>query len=180
MGPGIAAIERLRRIPPQARSYQVARSSLALVREYLRRVGEWAELSDQVVGESAREVLFADLAGLLLPEMVVDPQLSRELERMQMWGKLPIIAANYVRWQAAAGHRALAESGLWEPYEPLIRLAERGGELFTHHGFVHVEHGACLMPGPLHDFARLAPLYDLHDGALDKIDRSCAESPDVA
>jgi hypothetical protein len=85
----------------------------------------------------------------------------------------PQVAAHYVRWEAAAGHSILAESGLWEPYEPLIRLLERGGELFTHHGFIHVEHGACFMPGELASFAGLPPLLDLHARELDKLD--CAE-----
>jgi hypothetical protein len=172
MEPGHAAIERLLRIQPRTRGYEIGWSSLALVYEYLRQVIEWSELSGRSIGTDVREIVFADLAGLLLPELVLAPPLIRELEQVELPGKLGFIANNFVRWQAASEHPALANSSLRDPYEPLIRLSERGGTLFTHHGYVHVEHSFSLLPGPLNDFARLPPLFDMHDGALDKIDRN--------
>ena len=88
------------------------------------------------------------------------------------------VLADFVRWEAAAGHSALVESGLWEPYEPLIRLFERGGELFTHHGFIHVEHSASFFPRELKEYGGRAPLLDMRDWALDRLDR--AGGPDAA
>lgn len=175
MGRGRQALERVLRIAPQGynQSHAVAKSSLALVKEYLRRVAEWSELSGQGAELGTRDALKADLAGLLLPELVLAPELASGLSGFQLHGGIAVlVAANYVRWEAAAGHAALTESGLWEPYEPLVRLFERGGELFTHHGFIHVEHGACFMPGELRTFTDLPPLLDLHPRALDKLDRA--------
>jgi len=168
-------LERVLRIatPGPNRSHAVARSSLALVREYLRRVAEWVELSDQIVGLDPRDALRVDLAGLLLPELVLAPELASSLEDFRLPGMFasPIVA-HFVRWEAAVGHTALAESGLWEPYEPLVRLFERGGELFTHHGFIHVEHAASFYPRDLKEYAGRSPLLDLHDRALERLDHA--------
>ena len=174
MGRGQKALERLLRIVPleYEQRHAVARSSLALVREYLRRIAEWDELTGRLVGLHTRDVLWVDLAGLLLPELVLAPELATGLSGFQLHiGLAEQIATNFVRWEAAAGHSNLAESGLWEPYEPLIRLFERGGELFTHHGFIHVEHCASFMPGELRSFINTTPLFDLHPRELDKLDR---------
>lgn len=132
MGRGREALERVLRIAPQGdnQSHAVARSSLVLVREYLRRVAKSAELSGQAGGMTARDALRADLAGLLLPELVLSPELAAGLAGLRFHGSiLTRVAAHYIRWEAAAGHAALVDSGMWEPYEPLIRLLERGGEL---------------------------------------------------
>jgi hypothetical protein len=158
--------------PAPNRSHEVARSSASLVREYLRRLAEWAELSEQLIGLAPRDALKVDLAGYLLPELVLAPDLVAGLEGHRVHGMLagPVLT-NFVRWEAAAGHSALAESGLWEPYEPLVRLFERGGELFTHHGFIHVEHSVSFYPRELKEYFRLPPLLDLRDQALDRLDR---------
>jgi hypothetical protein len=163
------------RITPRGydRSHAVAPSSLALVREYLRRLAEWSELSGHLTGFGARDALRLDLAGLLLPELVLVPELATGLEGLRVsYGLAVQVAAHYVRWEAAAAHPALADSGLWEPYEPLVRLFERGGELFLHHGFVHVEHCACFTPLPLSAYARAPQLHDLGDWALDRLARN--------
>jgi len=74
-------------------------------------------------------MLRLDLAGLLLPELVPIPELIAGLTEFRLHGGIAVqVAANFVRWEAAAGHAAFTESGLWEPYEPLVRLFERGGE----------------------------------------------------
>jgi len=51
------------------RSFAIARSSLALVYEYLRRLAEWSESSGRLAGLDPRDALKIDLAGLLLPEL---------------------------------------------------------------------------------------------------------------
>jgi hypothetical protein len=175
LGRGQVALDRVLRISSQGynQSHAVARSSIALVKEYLRRVAEWAELSGQLSGLGPRDVLRVDLAGLLLPELVPAQDLTAKLVGVQLHGIAAQVFANFVRWEAAAEHRLLIESGLWEPYEPLIRLFERGGELFTHHGFIHVEHCACFMPHELlSGYAALAPFLDLRAWALDKLDHA--------
>jgi hypothetical protein len=50
VGRGKSALDRVLRITPLGynQSHAVARSSLALVREYLRRVAEWTKLSGQL------------------------------------------------------------------------------------------------------------------------------------
>jgi hypothetical protein len=158
--------------PGPNRSREVARSSASLVREYIRRLAEWAELSEQLTGLDPRDTIKVDLTDLLLPELVLAPDQVAGLEGHRVHGMLAgPVPANFVRREAAAGHAALADSGLWEPYEPLVRLFERGGELFTHHGFIHVEHSASFFPRELKEYARLSPLLDLHDRALDRLDR---------
>jgi hypothetical protein len=83
-----------------------------------------------------------------------------------------VVARNYIRWEFVAEEPVVAASGLSEPYEPLIRLFERGGELFTHHGFIHVSHGGSFSPQPLLTYAELLPLAVLTDEALGKLDRT--------
>jgi hypothetical protein len=182
MGRGQNAIDRVLAIAPQDydRVQAVARSSMKLVKEYLRRIAEWAVLSGQLSGLGARDVLRLDLAGLLLPELVLAPELTARLAYVKLHGIAAQVFANFVRWEAAAEHRVLLDSGLWEPYEPLIRLFERGGELFTHHGFIHVDHGACLMPHELREYASGPPFLDLRAWALDKLDHTEPEfAPDL-
>jgi len=176
MGRGQSALERVQRIPrvwsDELRSFNIARSSLRLVVESLRRVAEWVVLSGRGDNLTARDVLTVDLAGLLLPELVVAPALDAELpdpKRLQTCADR--IIRNFVRWEASADHPLLATSGLWEPYEPLIRLFERGGELFTHHGFIHVNHCDSFHPKSLREYADVPPMLDLGDHALDRLER---------
>ena len=174
MGRGRQALDRVLGIanPDQNRSDEVARSSLALVHEYLRRLAEWAEASGQVADLDPRDALKVDLAGLLLPELVLSHELAAGLQGHRVYGMLagPILGY-FVRWEASADHPVLAESGLWEPYEPLVRLFEHGGELFTHHGFIHVAHSASFFPRELGEYRSRPPLLDLHDRVLDRLDR---------
>jgi hypothetical protein len=180
MGRGQRALDRVLRIAPQGygRAHAVSASSVALAREYLRRLAEWAELSGQLAGLGARDALRLDLAGLLLPELVLSPDLAAGLGGLKVsYGLVGQVAAHYVRWEAAAEHSALAHSGLWEPYEPLVRLFERGGELFLHHGFVHVEHCTCFTPLALAAYAPAPPLFDLSDRALGRLAQAPLEPP---
>jgi hypothetical protein len=166
-----AALDRLKRLPAPFRGYGRTWSSVALAKEYFRRLAEWGERSGQLQGMMTKDALSLDLAGLLLPELILDPQLVANIEQMKLRGRFARVATHYVRWEAAAGHKAIMATGMWEPYEPLIRLAERGGELSTHHGDIELGNGASISQRLLSDYAQDPLLADLRDGALDAIDR---------
>ncbi|MFO0909746.1 MAG: hypothetical protein U0794_15595 [Isosphaeraceae bacterium] len=170
---GQAALERLQRIEPQLLppSETVVRSSCRLVREYLRRFGEWSYLTGRLTDLDARDALTFDLSSALAPLAQLPSELDMALRALPLLGHGPVVARNYVRWEFAADLPAVVESGLSEPYEPLVRLLERGGELFTHHGFIHVSHGGSFWPGPLLDYAEREPLADLTDEALNLFDQ---------
>ena len=167
------ALERLRRIKPRSlpSSEVVAGSSCRLVQEYLRRVAEWAFLTGQLTGLDARDALKLDLAELFAPGRALPPAFDPMLQGLSLGSLGTVVARNYVRWEYVADDPVVAGSGLSEPYEPLVRLFERGGELFTHHGFIHVSHCGSVWPGPLPAYADLEPLADLTDEALDRFDR---------
>jgi hypothetical protein len=169
------ALERLQRIDPQSLhpSETVARSSCRLVREYLRRVAEWLYLTGRLPDLDTRDALKLDLAGVLVPEMSLPSGVDSALRLLPL-GSLgpyvPLVARNFVRWVFVTEEQVVAASGLAEPYEPLIRLFERGGELMTHHGFIHVSHSGSSWPKPLLAYAELDPLTDLTDQTLNQFD----------
>lgn len=167
------ALERLRRIEPQSLppSETVVRSSCRLVREYLRRVGEWVYLTGRLTDLDTRDALKVDLSEVLAPEALLPSEYDEELKSLPLMGYGPLVARNYVRWEFAADAPAVVRSGLSEPYEPLVRLFERGGELFTHHGFIHVSHGGSFWPKPLSAYAELECLADLTEVALNQFDQ---------
>jgi hypothetical protein len=142
-----------------------------LVQEYLRRVAEWLYLTERPTDLDTRDVLKWDLAAVLVPEMTLPPRFDSALRAVSLGSLGPLVARNYVRWEFLAEDPVVSASGLSEPYEPLIRLFERGSELFTHHGFIHVSHGGSFWPKPLLTYAELDPLADLTDEALGQLDR---------
>lgn len=170
---GQVALERLRRIELQSLppSETVVRSSCRLVREYLRRVGEWSYLTGRLSDLDTRDALKFDLSGVLAPETALPSEFDAALRSLPLMGYGPVVARNYVRWEFAADVPAVVRSGLAEPYEPLVRLFERGGELFTHHGFIHVSHSGSFWPKPLLAYAELECLADLTDLTLNQFDQ---------
>jgi hypothetical protein len=169
------ALERLKRIDPQPLhpSETVARSSCRLVREYLRRVAEWLYLTGRLPDLDTRDALKLDLAGVLVPELSLPSGVDSALRLLPLSSLgmyVPLVALNYIRWEFVAEVGVVAASGLAEPYEPLIRLFERGGELMSHHGFIHVSHSGSFWPKPLLAYAELNPLSDLTDQTLSQFD----------
>jgi hypothetical protein len=118
-----------------------------------------------------RDTLKTDLAGVVAVYVRSSVAEAEARSGFRLGGLAFLVARHYLRWEAVVDEPEVAASGLSEPYEPLIRLFERGGELFTHHGFIHVNHGGCFYPNRLRDYAELPALEDLSDSALDSIDK---------
>jgi hypothetical protein len=166
-----AIVQRWLRITPSTgnRSFEIASSSIRLVREYLRRAAHVVRSQDALKDLTTRDLIFADLAEIIIPRSC-DKSIDEALASWRVDASLryaKTVAHNHVHWTAIAGLNCLDAPEL---HEPLLRLFERGGELFTHHGFIHVNHCNCFWPAPVAAYIESEPMTDLSDGALDPLD----------
>ncbi|MER7771788.1 hypothetical protein [Kitasatospora sp. NPDC096140] len=99
-----------------------------LMVEYLRRASLWAE----VLGGPPKWPIF-DIAGALAPEIQVDPVVAERLEDFLIAHVGGISTENAcraaVRWATLRDTAGIQLPDLPEPFEPLIVMYERGGEL---------------------------------------------------
>ncbi|MFE5583704.1 hypothetical protein [Kitasatospora sp. NPDC056531] len=105
-----------------------AASRSRLMVEYLRRASLWAE----VLGGPPRWPYF-DIAGALAPEVRVDPELAERLEKY-IEENVDGVSAGFVcraavRWTTLRDTPGVRLPDLPDPFEPLILLYERGGEI---------------------------------------------------
>jgi hypothetical protein len=153
---------------PWRRDESRLRSHAALVREYLRRAALWAAALD-----GTESWPFADLADRLGAEPVPPDLLDRLNRGLESAGASPRareLSAYAVRW-AGIPPALTAPYGLPDPYEPLVRLFERGGDLQAEHGFVYVFHvGVPAAVKGWRHFARPEPFTELDDQSLDALD----------
>lgn len=141
-------------------------SHAALVREYLRRMALWAEAL-----RCEGEWPFFDVAAVIeggRTTGAIDPDLQ--------FAPLPGLGGAFRAALAAAVHFAeIAERpearmhGLPDPYEPLIRLFERGGTMATEHGMIYT--GTVGFPRKPFQPATGPALVAFDDATLDALDR---------
>lgn len=158
--PGVARRQRVeraaRRFHPDDRRQA---SHAALLKEYLRRSALWAEALDR-----RGDWPFLDVARALFPGLAA-PTLQ-----------LPRLGAVYAaQLPAAVGFAQVADTsrvsgfGLPDPYEPLLRLLERGATLTTEHGMLFA--GTAGMPrAPFPEGVSRWAEGPLDDAALDARD----------
>ncbi|MFF2143327.1 hypothetical protein [Kitasatospora sp. NPDC058190] len=127
-----ALLERLTAIKwtnQQGRNAHVASRSRLMV-EYLRRASLWAE----VLGGPPKWPIF-DIAGALAPEVRVDPAVAERVEEFLMAHVGGIETENAcraaVRWATLRDTPDVQLPDLPDPFEPLILLYERGGEVIA-------------------------------------------------
>ncbi|MER7580218.1 hypothetical protein [Kitasatospora sp. NPDC097691] len=101
-----------------------------LMIEYLRRAALWAE----VLGGPPRWPIY-DIAGALAPDVRVDPELAERLEDFLIAHVGGIETENacraVVRWATLLDTPGLRLPDLPDPFEPLLLVYERGGEVIA-------------------------------------------------
>jgi hypothetical protein len=162
----IRAVERLQRAAANLKpEFKRQASQVALFREYLRLMALWAEaLKCETVWP------FFDVAALLFPERFnteFEPDLQFPPLR-QLGGAFRAALTATVHFAEVEDSAEVRARGLPDPYEPLVRLFERGGSVTTEHGMMYV--GIVGFPRkPFRPGAAGSPLA-LDDAALDALD----------
>jgi hypothetical protein len=147
-------------------------SHVALMREYLRRAALWSKSL-----QAADHWPFFDVASLIAPKVRADPSLVSEFEKsvspLALWPTVRKTCIWYLHWNAVKESQAqeLAKHNLPEPFDPLIRLYERGGQFQTEHGFINVGLiGITARFQGWQAYNRTVPVVDLDDDSLDRVD----------
>ncbi|MFJ8623023.1 hypothetical protein ACIRD3_09255 [Kitasatospora sp. NPDC093550] len=150
-------------------------SRAALMREYLRRAALWLD----AYGDTD-EWPFFDLAAVVAPAVRADPAVVSDTEDFveeasASWHAVECSAAA-VQWAALRDTSGLLLPPLPEPFEPLIRLYERGGAGFSYaNGFL--DFGMLMVKrGTWRSHLSSDPVIELDEDTLDALDeRSWAE-----
>lgn len=167
---GVEAVAaRLRAIDWQENDDRT-RSRVALLREYLRRAARWAGHLD-----SLAEWPFFDIAARVNSAIRADPdlvaRLNNHLARQPIWNDVRRTCEWTLHWAALRAAPGVDLPALEDPFEPLIRMYERGGGFTRESGFFQVDL-AGFPRRSAEDYLALSPLLDLDDAALDEIDRN--------
>jgi hypothetical protein len=144
-------------------------SRAALLKEYFRRAARWA-----VAYECDARVPFYDIAACADPDVRVDQAvLDDVLEKVDAGGwNVSKVAPFILRWAALSATPGFVPApGLEDPFEPLIRLFERGGGFHTENGEVNLEYQSVRMAG-WRTRADDPPIAGFSAPALDEIDRA--------
>jgi hypothetical protein len=169
----LLALHRLLVINWQSEAIYTAnidRSSVALAKEFLRRIALWSTKLGLSVNTAT--ALSVDIAALLIPDIrAPEDYIEQAKQAISLSSYRQMVCLNYLHWSAIATKSEITGYNLPSPYEPAIRLLERGGELFNHNGFIHVSHLICFYPGSLRDYLTTKPLLVLDDVALNALDQ---------
>lgn len=163
--PAAQALERLRSLH-WSFDFDRERSYVALMKEYLRRMGLWADalqLTDTTP--------FFDVAAAVLPNMRAPQALVAALN-VQVHPPSPLVQVTcewYLHWNFVCDRPEITCFQLPEPYEPLIRMYERHGSFRREHIYIDVGLTGIAMP-PWRVYAKHEPLTNLDDATLDQLD----------
>ncbi|MFF2143326.1 hypothetical protein [Kitasatospora sp. NPDC058190] len=171
-------VDRLKAIEWMAyqEGQEKAFSRAALMKEYLRRAALWLDS----YGDTD-EWPFFDLAAIVAPAVRADPAMVSDVEDFVedasagSWHAIECSAAA-VQWAALRDASGPVLPPLPDPFEPLLRLYERGGAGFSYaNGFL--DFGMLMVKrGNWRSHLSPDPVVDLDDKALDALDeRSWAE-----
>jgi hypothetical protein len=159
------AIERLCAINWKATNDNRQRSHIALVEEYLRRSVLWAKALKDMDSWP-----FFDVALHILPEAQIPEHLINQvIDKLSVDLWVERICKLYLHWAYLKDQPEITAFNLPDPYEPLIRLYERGGRFTTEHGFLYVG----LADVPRRDWRKYDlpnPIVALDDASLDQLD----------
>ncbi|MET9179343.1 hypothetical protein ABZX88_14125 [Kitasatospora aureofaciens] len=164
-------IDRLRAIDWKSpgEAYEKAFSRAALMEEYFRRAALWLD----AYGEPERWPFF-DLAAIVDPTVRADPAVITDIEDFIDDASGSSYAmdsgAAAVQWAALTSMPGVQLRPLPDPFEPLLRLFERGGSGFSFaNGFV--DFGLIMVPrASWRKHLSPTPVVELNDQALDAID----------
>lgn len=158
-GPGVA--QRIEAAAAAfAPDYGRQASHAALLKEYLRRTALWAKALDRRADWPS-----LDVAALLFPDRFSPGDVR--LPELGGAFREPLEAA--VHFAAVADTTTVRAFGLPDPYEPVVRLLERGGPLTTEHGMIFAG-TAGMSRGAFPPAVAAGPGIALDEVALDAID----------
>ncbi|MEU9047088.1 MULTISPECIES: hypothetical protein [unclassified Kitasatospora] len=144
-------------------------SRAALMEEYLRRAALWLN----AFGDTD-EWPFFDLAAIVAPAVRADPALVADVENFvddaSNSGYAVESSMAAIQWAALRDTPGLSLPLLPDPFEPLLRLFERGGVAFSFaNGFI--DFGMIMVPrGNWRKHLSPTPVVELDDRALDAVD----------
>lgn len=168
MNPRRIAIERIREALKQKPRYDRAWSHSRLVRDYLQRIRRWADAL------SCKAWPFPDVAAKLFPERFTTEQRIEGLGMLSL--PFEVCFAAYVHFCEVEDTPEIRHYGMFNPYEPIVRLRERGGLLDEYNGLLDT----CTIGIPyLHEVARpdWQPLAT-DDATLDALDEAKRKEDD--
>ncbi|MCX4745566.1 hypothetical protein OG455_08520 [Kitasatospora sp. NBC_01287] len=169
-------IDRIKAVDWRAHNEALARSGsrAALMREYFRRAALWLE----VHGEPKWWPFF-DLAAVVDPSFRADPALTAEIEEYvddtagsAYATDISVAAVHWAALLDTAGHQL---PDLPDPFEPLIRVYERGGVFRLENGFIDFGY-AMVRRGPWREHLAPTPVVQLDDRVLDELDEAARQS----
>ncbi|HEX2202281.1 MAG TPA: hypothetical protein VHG91_03230, partial [Longimicrobium sp.] len=101
--------------------------------------------------------------------------LERALEAAPLNRVMRDACERHLAWAALEDAGITADDDLPPPYEPLVRLFERGGAFHTEHGWAYVGHrGVPTRVKGWEHYHRPDPITALDDDALDALDAADA------
>ncbi|MEE1930957.1 hypothetical protein V1J52_22725 [Streptomyces sp. TRM 70351] len=143
------------------------RSRAALMLEYLRRAGAWAQFCD---AEQAWP--FFDIGALIDPALQVEEDVAADLEAFVskvFWDSHKKVCRGAVKWPEVVRRHGVDLPDLGDPYEPLLLMFERGGGFSMVNEFVDLT-GAMIPVRNLHHHLSNPLLESTHTEALDALD----------
>ncbi|MFH8382014.1 hypothetical protein ACH4E7_13850 [Kitasatospora sp. NPDC018058] len=154
----------------EGRNAHVASRSRLMV-EYLRRASLWAE----VLGGPPKWPIF-DIAGALAPAVRVDPEVAAWLEEFLVTHVGGIETENAcraaVRWATLRDTPGVGLPDLPDPFEPLLLVYERGGEVIADESRAFNFGGRRVQIKPWREHLSAEPATALDSDALDALDAS--------
>lgn len=150
--------------PAGEERHSKSRGILAL--EYLRRTALWAKALDTPTGWP-----FFDLAAIFDPSVDSDPVWLERLESSvgRHLGMLTQrVVSNMFGWASLGDRPRERFPELDDPYEPMVQVFERGGEIYPGHGFIELY----AQPVPYGDIVKRVaqPPFSIDPAALDDAD----------
>jgi hypothetical protein len=128
------AIDRLQLIKWGEGEYEHRISNLYLLKEYLRRATLW---SKRIASPAA--LPFYDIPFYIAPSTRVEKELVEiKILKRYLTPLMFNICEWYLHWTLISETSSVRVYNLPEPYEPLIKLFERGGALSIENGYIDV------------------------------------------
>ncbi|WP_234327063.1 hypothetical protein [Streptomyces sp. NRRL WC-3742] len=153
----------------EGRNAHVASRAMLMV-EYLRRAALWAE----VLGGPSKWPFF-DIAGAVAPEVRIAPEVAEQLEDFLVANvggigtERACMAA--VRWATLQDTPGVQLPDLPDPFEPLLLVYERGGEVIADESRTFNFGGRSVRIKPWQEHLSAEPAISLDPAVLDALDQ---------
>jgi hypothetical protein len=148
--------------------YERRWSHHALYREYMRRVAIWGQEFGWAI--SYNLLCYTDLATLIQPTNVLPEDVAFIFEKHPLSLRTRRYFFNALKWALLEDSEKTNLFSLFNPYEPIFLIYERGGFVTGEHGFIEVTGGSFFVgERETSDVLNYSPL-DLSEEVLDAID----------